>query len=503
MTGSSNINGVVSNSCTTTLSFVLKAKKKGEFKIGKAKIKCKNESNSSKEINMTVVDANEAHDANAGVAKFYYAIESNKDEVYVGEPFVISFYLYTEILPEEIAAIAPGNAASLWRQPLFDERDPTHVFKRTIRKVKGKEYHVIELRKEVCFASNPGNLFIDAYFGRAVERYGFFDNTYFEGYSNTLNIKVKKLPFETPENYFGMAGNFTLTHEISETSVQANRSIEMKVKLEGIGNFHQFSGPDFDFPEDTFLITEPEIVENFEYTEEGVKGSIEYTYVITPTKEGEYLILPYSFTYFDWKSKQMKAVTTHDMVFNISKGVNPAIITQAENDAGVDVESDIRYIHTNSTDTFRMSDFLFGRLWFWLIVMLPPLGAFLFFIIKRRRSSRSEDEILATEQKTIKRTAVKQIQQFKGLDTKEGVSGLKRSMEEYFMTNLNIGRSSLSKREIKSQLDQKGINQETVLSFELIWDKMEMAQYAPMTDDNVNDLFAQAEQLIQNLNKQL
>jgi hypothetical protein len=494
------INGVSSKNCSNTVTFVLKAKKIGSVSIGRSQVRCKGSDKRSDKIKITVVDANDAHQASQGVDKFFYKLESNKQSVYVGEPFVLTFSLYSERMPEELTSIVPGNALGTWRQKLFDELDPSHKFLAYDEVIKGKKYRVIELRKEVCFADNPGKLHIDAYFGRAVEQYGFLQNSYYEGYSNTLDIIVKEVPGKKPENYYGMAGDFSITYEVSDYEVSANRAIEIDVTISGTGNFHLFKQPEFLFPE-SFLLNEPEAEEAFEFSEEGVTGTAKYTFVVTPTKEGEYSILPYSLTYFDWRNRQLKSVSTEQISLKVNKGKDPKIISS---DPGKNplIEDDIRFIHTSDSCAFTLADLFFGSIAYWLIWASPLLLAFGYFIWRRKQSKKTEKEVIEEKQKSTKRTAVKNIEKIK-VGGEQNVKQLQNTLADYFMTNLSIGRSSLSKKNVAAALSEKGIDETTILAFEAIWDKIEMAQYAPLSQENTDVLVDQTKKLIEALNKQL
>ncbi|MCB9225508.1 MAG: BatD family protein [Crocinitomicaceae bacterium] len=494
------LNGVSSKSCSTTITYILRAKKTGNYTIGEAQVKCKNGDKRSNEIAITVVDANQAHEESQGVARFFYELTSTKDAVYVGEPFVLSFSLYSERMPEELNSIVPGNALGTWRQKLFDETDPNHTFYAYPKRIKGKDYKIIELRREVCFADHAGNLHINPYYGVAVERYGFLENSYFEGYSNSLDIQVKEVPGEKPESYYGMAGDFNISASASENTIAANRAFELEVIVEGTGNYHLFKQPDFLFPK-SFLVNDPEIEEDFSYTEDGVKGSIKYTYVITPTKEGTYSILPYQLTYFDWKHGRLKTVGTEQISIDVSKGKDPKIISK---DPGKNplIEDDIRFIHKEDPCRFRLEDLFFGHLTYWVLWLLPLFTALAYFLYRKRQANKSEDEVVMEQQRTTKKAVVRDIQKIKGSSTND-IKQLNDRLSEYLMTNLQIGRSALSKKIIAEMLKIKGVDDQTILAFEAIWDKIEMAQYAPLTDENIEVLVEQTQKLIEALNKQL
>ena len=124
----SNVNGVTRSSCSSTLEFILRAKKKGKFKIGEAKVKCKNKDARSDEVTVEVLDAGEVFEANEGTADFYYKIETDKSTIMEGEPFMINFYLYSAKRPQDITTITSGGIGGAWRQNLFNEMAANFAF---------------------------------------------------------------------------------------------------------------------------------------------------------------------------------------------------------------------------------------------------------------------------------------------------------------------------------------------------------------------------------------
>lgn len=497
----SSVNGVTRSSCSSTLEFILKAKKKGKFKIGQAKVKCKNKDAKSDDFTVEVLDAGQVFEANEGKAEFYYKIEANKSTVMEGEPFLINFYLYCAKRPQDITTITSGGITGAWRQNLFNEMASDFAFPMGTQTVKGKKYYVIHLRKEVAIANNTGTLRIDPYFGRAVDEYDFFNSTYFEDYSNNEELKVTAIPGEKPENFYGLVGDFELTHEISKTKVQANRAIEIKVKINGSGNFHQFKDPAFLFPE-SFLVSDPEYKENFQATEKGIEGSVEYTYVITPTKEGQYSILPYSFAYYSLNERKIKAVATEAFTIDVSKGNDVAV--QGPDVQTVFEENDIRYIHKDSISLFRLGDQLFGGLFYFLMLLSPLVVALIFILIKRRKANRTEKEIVAQAQVAVKKTAIKDLDQIKkqgqsGND-KDNIKQLKATLDDYLMTHLKVGRSALSKQNVLKLFTEKGIDEKAKADLVKIWDKIEMAQFAPMSTENTDQLIQETEAFFKSIN---
>ncbi|UKN01310.1 BatD family protein [Paracrocinitomix mangrovi] len=497
------INGKQTNTCTRTITYNLRAKKKGTLSIESASANCDGEKSKADGIQINVVDAEEAFNASKGVAPYFYEVKSSKDEVFVGEPFTITFSLYTDKNVSEIVNLMKGDAIALWRQPLFDERDPQHVFEQYHTKVKGKDYSVIVLTQELCFADQAGTIHISPYYGNAVESYDIFNTRYREGYSNSLDIKVKEVPVSKPENYNGMAGKFEITHSISDTDVKVGHAFDMKIKVSGLGNFNILKAPepDYFFSADTFLCALDSINDQLAITEKGLDGWIEFSYVITPKVAGNYHVKPFAFSYYDWDSRSMKSVTTHEFDLKIKEGKAPKIENPNGEVEVQEVEQDIHHISTGETTVFDNSDFIFGRWYYWLLVLGPFAVPFFLIIVSRKKSKVSDEELIKSEQKNTKKTVIKEIPKLKTLDNKEGLRQLKNLIEEYFMKHLQIGRSALSKSSITQNLKSQNVDDSHISSFQNIWDQLEIAQYAPLSDKNTTEIFDETAELIKNLNK--
>jgi hypothetical protein len=364
---------------------------------------------------------------------------------------------------------------------------------------------VIEIRKEVYLADNPGKLKIEPYFGRAIDKLDYFNPTYIEGYSNGLEINVKPIPGTKPEDFSGLVGDFELDYEISETSVKANHAFELNFTVSGTGNFNVFQDPEMYFPE-SFLVSNPDGEETFSVSENGITGSINYEYIITATEKGQYVILPFTFSYYSLKERKIKTLSSTDFVIEVSKGKDTRIKNYGEKTTAVK-EDDIRYIHTEQPSYFKLNDFLFGRLSYF-ILLLSPIGlSFIFILLRRKKKNRTSAEIQVDKQKSSKKSILKELSSLKTVaqsgDHPAALKKLITALDLYFITNLELSMSSLSKKSIEKALRDKEVSSDTKESFNKLWDKIEMAQYAPISTDNLSSLIDETEALIKSLNKEI
>lgn len=294
-----------------------------------------------------------------------------------------------------------------------------------------------------------------------------------------------------------MAGEFELSHEISQTEVKANRTIELRIKVSGTGNFNSFRNPELLFPEN-FLVGDPEIEESFQTDENGINGFAEYVYQITPTKPGKYNVLPYVMTYYDFNAKTFKSIATESFEFNVSEGTGGDVISTNPNNEMIG-EDDIRHIH--DANTFKMNS-VFGKIWWWICLFTPIASLLGFVLWRRRKINLTADEQKAVIQKSKEKKALKnmaQIQSSSSLNVSD-IKNLKRSLDDILMSKFDLSRSQLSLKHLSEQLNTYN-QSELTAEFETIWNQIEMAQFAPMSTANFDDLARRTKAFVERLNQ--
>jgi hypothetical protein len=125
-------------------------------------------------------------------------------------------------------------------------------------------------------------------------------------------------------------------------------------------------------------------------------------------------------------------------------------------------------------------------------------------VIRRKKSRLTADEVLAKQQKVVKKSAAKEVSKIQKSPTATlNTKDLKNQLENYLMTNLSITRSQLSKQHINEKLSSKGIEDDLKTKFSSLWDKLEMAQYAPLSNENLGKLAEDTGSIINEFNKVL
>ena len=499
---SRNINGKTTSSTTYTFTWYLKAKEMGIYTIERSKMACKDSDHASQEIKIKVASPEEINTAKEGIADHYLTLESNKESVFEGEPFILSLKFYSKKRPQDVENYSNGLSSGIERHDL---RKPTDNYPIVQKDIKGVRYYIIELRKELCIPLRAGKVSIEPSYGSMWYEQNIFEGYRLEGYSNGLEIDVKAVPEEAPEHYIGLVGSFEMDFEMDKVELSANQALEFKMTLKGNGNFNSFDPPPLNVP-DHFIVYDPEIKDSLVVGENGIEGTREYVYSIVPKEKGEYKLTPFQFSYFDLSSNSFKTLTTGEVDLIVNSASKAGVEYVEKQIPTVDT-TDIRYIHQGSENLFKKDDFFYGSLLYYVTVGSPLCLALLFISMKRRKENMSAEARLALKQKGAKKSTLKVLDESRNLlqegQDQEALKSLQNAMFNFFMTHLNMPLSELSKNSISTHLKEKNISAETIASFESCWTKIEMAQYAPVGAENMANTIDETEKMIQSINSQL
>jgi hypothetical protein len=487
-----------------TVTFELRAPKKGTFTIAAGTMKCKLKKLSSQELTIKVVDDPTAVANKEKKPEHFTKLVASKSSVYVGEPFILYFKFYSPEQPSNIAAIQPGTAGGLWRSNL-DPNKTSYVMSKEV--VKGQSYYVIEVLREVCIPTRAGKITIDPYYAAMVYQVDFFSpQTQLDGRSNSLTIDVKKLPSTLPENFSGLVGRFELNCLIDKTSLVEGQALQLDLTLKGSGNLNAFETPKLNLPPE-FHYGDPAPSENTTVTEEGLNGRLEFKYIINAMKPGDYEIEPFKLSYFDLDSKTIREISAGTFAIHVEKGdEGHRVVYNPGNEVEVEA-TDIHFIHDKKGTSFKLNDFFFGTTGYMLALFGPLMLVTGVVLVKRRRGSVTDEQKTEQRNKSARKIALKSLeyasQSIKQGDHREAMKILQNTLFAYFMTRLTISLSSLSQKSVTAELEARKIDPTLILEFVDVWKQVELAQYAPVTPENLGEQIAKARKLINELDPKL
>lgn len=521
-----NINGKLEYSSSTSYTFILEANKAGTFTIPQALISVKGKRYMSNSTTITVSNqsqrpaqqnpyANQPQNRTQAPTKddiggdvFLKAVV-DKTNPYQGELVTVTFKLYTPTnrlqidAPEKIPSY-PG----FWAQDLL--KDATQYPQYT-ESYNGKKYIVAELRKAALYPQKSGALIIDPlvqnviyqvkvksrsaladdpFFGNDPFFKNLMDDSFFgSDYQNVrktlrsspITINVKPLPSANrPLDFSGAVGQFSMKANVDRTEVNTNDGITLRVSVTGTGNLSLIEKPEINFPPD-FEVYEPKIIDNFS-NKGGTTGTRTFEYLIIPRASGDFTIDPIQFSYFNPSQKEYTTLSSEKFRLKVKKGSGSAAESTAQGDVKY-LGNDIRYLMEPPLNIHPKGNLLYGKLIYWLLLMLPVIG-FLVFILLHQRNMRIRGDVKLMQRKKATRIAVKRLHKAKKMLDNEQHDAFHEEISlalwGYISQKFNVPMSLLSMDTAREQLEIRNVDKELTERFMSTLNDCNYARYAPV-----------------------
>ena len=532
------VNGKRSQQISFKYTFVLTAKKEGNFQVPSAIVKVDGKEYQSNKIDIQVLKGSQP-EASAGAASsgnsasasdnrkagesMFVNIEVNKNSLYIGESLTATVKLY----------IAPSiNMAGFGRRntfPSFDGFMVEEINSGNDISVErgtygGKLYNVAEIKKWVLFPQHSGVLTIDPVELECIVRErvsmgnSFFDDI-FDNYddksllrkSKPVTVKVKELPAEgKPSDFLGLVGNIQVRSSISSDSVVANDAVTYTLTVSGTGNLKLMAAPKLKLPAD-FESYEPKVTRDIRTSENGTVGKVIYEYVVIPRFAGKYEIPSIDISYFNPARKAYQTEKTRTFTIDVAKGSevpeesSGQVRSYSKEDVKV-VGEDIRFIVTGNLHLKDKGGYFFLSLSYWLWLLIPVLLFASGSLLYRRRRAESAD-IVRVRNRVANKMAKKRLKlaekAISGKNTTVFYQETLNALWGYVSYKLNIDSVSLTRDNINEILTERGVDEKLISEFIALLDKCEFARYAPAaaSDVEIRNIYNSSLSVITDLEK--
>lgn len=434
----------------------------------------------------------------------------SKNTAYVNEPITIEYGLY-------VSHRAGFNAINVKNTPKYEgfwnhmmEQKQAQV---TEAMLNGKSYRYIALQKAVILPQKEGVLKIDPLELEIDEQYltGRYDvfgapeisirkKIYSSG---SKTIQVKQLPLTgQPEGYTGAVGNYQFKAIANKTTVKANEPLELTLTVTGKGNLDLLTFPKPVAPNALELYDPEKIDRVAKNMTSGMEGSKSEKYIIVPQYKGSYTIAPITFSYFDVITKSYKEITSDSITIEVTDGPDLPTNDGLHNKKEVVTKLEIQPLDKNIdwfNGNFITKSNSFYAWWLAPLLLLPVA-----FVVKNRNDKKAGDHV-GNKLKANNKLAKKYLSTAKvQIGNKEAFyEALERCLHNYLKAKLKIETSEMSNDNINELLLNNGIKQEDVTTFIGIKTTCEMARYAQMDIQTMQNDYDLAVQLINGIDKQL
>lgn len=523
------MNGNVSQAETYT--YVLRPKKQGTFKIGKASIDAGGTTLYSNEVSITVnapsaqkqkqqnqndpfndpfftdpFGSGQQQESQTSIDDLKKQIKDDvfvkvvlsKNSVYQGEMLTATYKLYFRQNLSGFNLSKSPSMEGFWSKEV--ELDPKR--KQTMETINGKQYYELDVLKYNLYPQRSGTLTISPAEVSTVaqvvtqSRGGFFGfgqqhNVPLSLKTNAVTVNVKALPeIDKPKDYAGAVGQFNFATSLSNKEAKTDDAVTYTIKISGEGNLNLIEAPTVSLPQG-FEMYDPKLKENLINNENGISGSKQYDYLIVPRLPGDFKISSESFSYFDPSQGKYFTITSPEFPLKItgepsknSNGNSSSINNQQ--DVSI-LGEDIRYIKTSVPDFNKNENSFFGSIGF-IALYFIPFFAFIGLIAFRKRNKKLAADIVGSKRRKALKLAKKRLivaeKHLAYHDKKNFYDEVSRALWGYIGNKLNIDMAELSKDNAEEKLLVKNVKAETILKLQQLINTCELSLYSLSSDDS-------------------
>lgn len=514
------VNGSMSQK--KSIRYTLRPKKLGVFTLPKVTANINGDDVTSNAVQVTVVKGNPKAEANKVDLKNDVFVRSivTKTSPYIGEQFIVTYKLYFNRRVGNLQVTEPPKFSGFWSQDLL--KGTTNRGTKT-ETYKGKQYDTYVIGQYLLIPQKFGKLSIeplvvDLGIQIPTKRRDFWGQISYKSLEVTLEspkrtLEVKSLPKAgKPAKFSGAVGQFSLVNGLSADSIGVNETLSFTQTLKGKGNLKLFSLPKAVFPKD-IEVYDPKANDKISVNGGGMRGQKENQYILVPRNKGTYKFTIDGFNYFDPEKK--KYITVGEKVIEIKVGGNGSVGSNTSTNqnfgtgqTGATKESvelleggDILFISENTSFSEPSGPF-FGTLKYWMFWLLPFVLGGGIVAYSRSQAGRVIDHVAEKNKKakSVAKKRLKQAAQYLKTDNdSQFYQVLLESMFGYLKDKLNVQSADLNLEHLLDALKERGVSEDLQNEFKSIIDTCQMANYGGFNSSNKQELFTEAEGLIEKM----
>ncbi len=530
------INGRTTQEVSFSYIFILRAKQEGTFTIQPGSIKVDGKTYESNSLKIEVAKGQAPQQGAAAGSQqqqqsqasapaeinkddLFVRTELNKTNVFKGEQIVatVKIYVSPNIPLTGFEDVKLPSFEGFWTQDIDIPGQIT--FNREVH--NGKIYQVGILKKTLLFPQQSGRIRIEPFeistlIKQQIRRQRSFFDDFFDNYrtvsarliSDPVTITVKDLPAQ-PDGFYGGVGSMSFSAKPDKTETRSNEAVTFRITVNGSGNLRLIEAPKVDFPAD-FEVYDPKATDNLSVTSSGMSGTKTFEYLFIPRNQGDFVIPPVKFTWFNPANGQYASQTSPEYNIHVEKGDDSQNTTVTSAYTKEDVKylgKDIRYIKQDKYHLRPKSALFFGSTAYWLTNM-GALLAFVVIAVVYRKKLRENANIQLVRTKKANKVARRRLKEAYAYmkQKKEGEfhEAILKAYWGYLSDKLNIPLADLNREKATATLSAKKVSQEVITDFISLLDTCEFARYAPSAaGETPEELYNKAATLMGKLENQI
>ncbi len=506
-------NGKMTSQTSITTAYELQSRKEGTFTIPSMQIVLGGRPIRTNPIQMAIlkVDTDEWRPPYLP----YLQARVDKQEVYVGEQIVASWYVLFQrglnhLQFQSLPVLTDFTTADM---------DTARRLMPVEREQGGIKYREGFLASMALFPVRSGKAVIDSLMisysvPSETKKRGLFGDAFQEQKivkSDPLTINVLPLPAQgRPADFTGAVGTFEVFTKLDSREVKAHDSLNLQVIVRGFGNMDYIQEPNLPFPE-SFEIYPPEVEEASQIKAGRLEGVKAFKYIIVPREDGVFSLPPLSFSFFDPELDKYRTISSKRQMIKVIPGRKrdePPIarIGPASKEEVTILAEDLRYIKPDADDIPDQSGRLFES-WAFMGLHGLPLALLIGAVGWKRRLEKLEQDVGYARfkrafkvGKTHLDRAAKKINKD---DPAAFYSELQQGLSHYFADRFNLAQAGLTREIIEKTARECDIQEDYISPFLECLDGCDMARFGAGTGDRaaMERTLEQARHAIQQLER--
>ena len=214
----------------------------------------------------------------------------------------------------------------------------------------------------------------------------FFNNSlrWSKIYSNNLTINVEALP-----NNMELYGDFTIDTIVDKTTIDANKPVNVTIKIAGAGNIDDIQKFDPTIKDTVIYADKPTIKANI------VNGKYQGSFIqkIACIGDSDFTIPSFKLSYFDKNTQKIKTIQTKPIDIKLnssSKKVEIPTIEKLQKNTAKTIKQNVKIVKEDSTLKY---------IYLALGVLLGGIVTYIFLKLKAKEKPKKENDIIVAIKK--------------------------------------------------------------------------------------------------------
>ncbi len=524
------INGKMSHQTSYSYVYYLQASREGKYVISPAEFTFKNQTYASDSIYIEVIGTgsqrqNVSSGGNAGTSEpdatyagndIFVNLTLNRKEVYLGEFIAATVKLYTRVNLSGINEIkfpAFNNflKSDIATPPLTSLRQEN---------VRGTIYGTGVVQQFLLYPQVTGDIEIDpvqisVLVQQKSKQSDPFFGDFFTSYqtiprsvaSQSMKVHIKPLPGVKPADYSGVVGQLSMKAALNKDTVNVNDPVNFTITVTGNGNLKVAAAPELKLTPD-IEVYDPKITDDLKNSITGTSGQKTFEYLLIPRHNGDFIIPPVTYSFFNTSSGRYEKLTTREFRFHAKKGSdqNSGGITVYGGVSKEDVKylgKDIRFIKSDPGNLAKAANIILSRRSFYSFYAFAAL-AFIVILFLRREHIRRNSDVSQVKNRKAGKVAVKRLHNaaicLKNDEIDRFYEEILKAVWGYLSDKLSIPVSEMTRSNAVTALSDRGVDEQLLDSLKNILDTCEYARYAPSASETgASDIYEKTSQFIKSV----